>query len=157
MFNTLICIDEILEKGLPTMWMIDLVDSFTHNMVKTLICINVILEKGLPVEQMVDLVWLHLSCFLLLITNDFYTNSYTSVSSLSIFKSFGNTVWCVLFLNCQVLNISFCTCCHASKNKGFSWFYLLLDLNQWLTAYYSRGGGALRKRKRYHYSKWSSS
>ena len=156
MFNTLICIDEILEKGLPTMWMIDLVDSFTHNMFKTLICINVILEKGLPVEQMVDLVRLHLSCFLLLITNDFYTNSYTSVSSLSNFKIFGNTVWCVLFLNCKVLNI-FCTCCHASKNKGFSWFDLLLDLNQWLTAYYSRGGGALRKRKRYHYSKWSSS
>ena len=72
--------------------MIDLVDGFTHNMFKTLICINVIPEKGLPVEQMVELVRLHLSCFLLLITNDFYTNSYTSVSSLSSFKIFGNTV-----------------------------------------------------------------
>jgi len=56
MLNTLICIDEILEKGLPTMRMVDLVDCFAHNMFKTLICINVILEKGFPIEQIVDLV-----------------------------------------------------------------------------------------------------
>lgn len=56
MFNTFICIDEILEKGLPTMRMVDLVVCFAHNMFKTLICINLILEKGLPIEQMVDLV-----------------------------------------------------------------------------------------------------
>ena len=56
MFNTLICIDEILEKGLPTMRMVDLVDCFAHNMFKTLICINVILVKSLPIKQMVDLV-----------------------------------------------------------------------------------------------------
>ena len=56
MFHTLICIDEILEKGLPTMRMVDLVDCFAHNMFKTLICINVILVKSLPIKQMVDLV-----------------------------------------------------------------------------------------------------
>ena len=56
MFNTLICIDEILEKGLPTMRMVDLVDCFAHNMFKTLICINVIVVKSLPIKQMVDLV-----------------------------------------------------------------------------------------------------
>lgn len=30
-----------------------------------------------------------------------------------------------------------CTCCHAYKGKGFGWFYLVLDLNEWLFPYES--------------------
>ena len=97
----------------------------------------------------------------------------------------------------DALVIQLTPCCQSvlavmlAKAGGFGRFYLLLDLNQWLSPYesdtltaessrsswvksekidpykrkprnqsspyYTRGGGgALRKRKRYHYTKWSS-
>lgn len=50
-------------------------------------------------------------------------------------KVISGSNWCFDYLMDFLLLV--CVCCYVGKSRGFGWFYLLLDLNQWFLLYES--------------------